>query len=198
MDPETLIDILKDTVLTLEIMIVAGFALIIISVAQPSRIPILNISLKLSRNRLIILAMIGCILILGGFSELILENNSAPKFVYVQINPNPATAYSNGTDVNIDVLAEDPDTNNKIQKLLYKSLFSKITPLQYKFSYRCLITNNLTTPIKGPDESPNCTFPVYPNYGDKVTIEINATDCPLGDTNAKTCTTISSLYIKRI
>jgi hypothetical protein len=192
---EQFINTLDNPHLTLEIAIVVGIALIIISVAQPSGIPILNIPLNLNRNRSIILAVIGCALILSGFSGLIVLSNSAPKFVVTDLHPDRVTALTNGTMVYIYAEAVDPDTNNKIQQSLYKLLFSKMPPLQYEFSYEGPSTNNSIIHIKGPEASSNCTFWVYPHYAGKNTILINVTDCPPGDMNAKSATAFRFLDI---
>ena len=160
---EWLITILSNNLLMLKFLLVIGLILILIAAVPSLSIPILkNTQLNITKNQSIMLAAIGGILIAIGILGLYQLENDPPIINEVQIKPYPtATAFKNGTPINITVIAE-PDSN------IIQKIFQKPTDLEFEF--------NLPPHKEGPQAQNTATFLIYPTEKGLNFIKINVTD----------------------
>ncbi len=174
--------ILNNGPLAFKLTIIIGVLLIIIAVVPSLSISFLKIpSLTLSKNQSKALATIGCILILGGLVGFSQMSNEPPIIKEITISPDirNAIASPEGTEVKINVVAEDPDANNLILKA-----FADVTPLQYVFFVQSPSTNYTTERIHGPDMQNYTDWLIFPSCAGKNIIVVNVTDMPTAE-NAK-------------
>ncbi len=156
---EEVTTILQNDPLAFRFAILIGLILIIIAIAPSLNIPLLKISaLTLSKKQSIILGAVGVILILGGFVGLS-QMNMPPVIYGVTTIPPEIVAQEDGIPINICIKAEDPDSNNTIQ-----NMFSRVTPLQYDFSFKSPATGYRLLHDRGPDTNNIWTWWVYPAY----------------------------------
>jgi hypothetical protein len=166
-------------------VLLAGFALIIIALLEPSKILIkqlLELNLPtLGAKRSIILGLIGCVLIIIGLGGVVAlcEIPNLPPAIYTveRIPENPVTVSSNGTliKIRIEVVDEnDPNinqaANNSIQKMVY-------TPTQFVYNFSVKHPGESSYELielqETKERSCNCTWWVFPQHAGVNQILIN-------------------------
>lgn len=170
------LDILRDPLAIFLLVIAIGSSLIIIAAVPSLSIFILkNTSFTIDKKQSIKVAAIGCVLIIIGLVGIVglyqFEKAQPRATGEVEISPeSPVTALSNGTQLNITVVTENPHPNF-LQKILFK-IFGEPKDLEFRFSLLDQSKNGTKHKAKMPNNYLN--LKIFPTDAGAKIIQIEA------------------------